>query len=445
MSTSPAFPAYWLIGAHCRPGRNWRADSRLEDVEDSGILGRLPATASRTREADISHQALTAGSRNPRILTIDDARTLAKYRQPQLVFDFIEGAALTERAHALNSSALSEIRLMPRVMIDVRDRNLDTVVLGQRFDLPFGVAPMGMAGLAWPGTDAALARASTDAGIPLGLSTAGSMSIEETRDRAGENAWFQLYVRQSVEESFVFVDRARAAGYDTLILTVDSPELSRRIREIRNGFTLPFRMGFRQFLDFASHPRWSLGMLRAGTPSPVNFRQAASPRGFVRNEGRETTDWALLERLRQAWAGRLIVKGVMSSEDAVRIQEAGADAIYVSNHGGRQFDSAPASIFALPKIRRAVGPDYPLIFDGGVRNGEDIVKALAMGADFVMLGRAFLYAAGAGGEAGIRQVIDILAMEISLAMAQIGVRTISAIDSEVIADSGGLALAREPQ
>ncbi len=334
---------------------------------------------------------------------------------------------------ALNRSSLASVRLRPRVLRDVSQRDLGVAVLGQEFSLPFGVAPMGMAGLAWPGTDAALANAAVEFGFPLCTSTAASMALETTFGIAGKRAWFQLYVGESRDASFTIVARARDAGYETLLLTVDAPQLSRRIREIRHGFTVPFRIGVRQFLDFATHPRWSIATLAAGVPSPANNRHAEVGSRFVRGVNRSGADWEFLDRLRKEWPGNLVVKGVIDSEDAARIKEAGADGIYVSNHGGRQLDSAPSSISALPRIRAAVGPDHPLLFDSGVRSGEDIVKAYALGADFVFLGRPFLYALGADGESGLKTIIRILSEEVSLTMAQVGVTRISGIDLDVVA------------
>ena len=335
---------------------------------------------------------------------------------------------------ALNRSSLASIRLQPRVLRNVGERHLGVSLFGQEFDLPFGVAPMGMAGLAWPGTDAALARAAIEFGFPLCTSTAASMALEDTHDIAGTNAWFQLYVGESLDGSLALVGRARDAGYETLLLTVDAPERSRRLREIRNGFTVPFRIGLRQFLDFAMHPRWSIGMLANGVPSLANNRLADDSSRFARGINRSGADWGFLDRLRKEWPGNLVVKGVMSSDDALRIRDAGADGIYVSNHGGRQLDSAPASISALPRIRHAVGPDIPILFDSGVRNGEDIVKAYAVGADFVFMGRPFLYALGAAGEAGLHEVTRMLAEEVSLTMAQVGITRIADIDHGVLAE-----------
>ncbi len=386
-----------------------------------------------TSEVTILKPGQLGLDRNLRLLTVEDARQMAKRRQPRIVFDFIDGAALDERAMALNRLSFASVRLQPRVLRDVSRRDLGVTVLGQEFSLPFGVAPMGMAGLAWPGTDAALANTAIESGFPLCTSTAASMALETTRGIAGNHAWFQLYVGEPWDSSFAFVRRARDAGYETLLLTVDAPQLARRIREIRNGFTVPFRIGIRQFLDFATHPRWSISMLAAGIPSPANNLRADRDSRFVRGVNRSGADWDFLQRLREEWPGKLVVKGVMNSDDAARIRESGADGIYVSNHGGRQLDSAPSSVSALPGIRKTVGPDYPLLFDGGVRSGEDIVKAYALGADYVFLGRPFLYALGAGGEAGLKAIIRILSEEVSLTMAQIGVTNISEIDTEAIA------------
>jgi len=223
-------------------------------------------------------------------------------------------------------------------------------------------------------------------------------------------------------------DQARDAGYDTLVLTVDVPEVSRRIRDQQNGFNVPFRMTPRAFLDFALHPRWSLSTVINGVPKPRNF--ASDNKTFDRKASRAGADWDFLKALRDRWQGKLMVKGITSPRDASRVQRIGADAIYVSTHGGRQLDSAPPAIDLLPIIRTAVGPEYPLLFDSGVRNGEDVVKALALGADFVMLGRPVLYALAAAGQAGLRQLIGCIAKDLDLAMAQIGVSRIDEIDCD---------------
>ncbi len=366
-----------------------------------------------------------------RVFSTEDARAIAARRLPKLIFDFIEGAAGREVASTRNTHRFDEIILQPRVMEDVGTRSLETRFLDHTYGLPFGIAPMGMCNLTWPRADRYLASAAGAFDIPVCMSSAASSSIEDMRDWAAENAWFQLYVGQSMEQSLAFVDRARAVGYETLVLTVDVPQVSRRVRDLRNGFSVPFSIGPKQFLDFACHPHWSLATLLNGAPSPRNFDAGTAAR-FDRKASRAGADWAFLDRLRALWKGRLIVKGVTAAADAVRVRASGADAVYVSNHGGRQLDSAPAAIDTLPGIRAAVGPDYPLIFDSGVRSGEDIVKALALGASFVMLGRPLLYALGAEADVGLTALIRAFAEDISVAMAQIGVKAVDQIKPQVL-------------
>ena len=225
--------------------------------------------------------------------------------------------------------------------------------------------------------------------------------------------------------------RAAQVGYDTLVLTVDVPKVAPRPRDVRNGFLMPFRMGPRQFLDFALHPRWSLATLWAGAPSPANFDPHQG--GFDRHASRAGANWAFLDQLRGQWRGKLIVKGVMHPDDAQRIAGMGVDAIYVSNHGGRQLDAAPSAISALHQIRQRLGPLFPLVFDSGVRTGEDIVKALACGADLVMLGRPVLYALAAGGEVGLQQWLTSMREELEVVLSQLGLSRIQDVGPQNLA------------
>jgi len=307
-----------------------------------------------------------------RIHSTETARLLARRRLPRLVFDFIDGATGRESACVRNTAAMDGVILPPRVLQPVAARSLATRFMGQDFALPFGMAPMGMCNLVWPGADRMMARAAAQFDVPLCLSTAASTPMEQVRGWAGDRAWFQLYVTGAVEQAFALIDRAEGAGYTTLVLPADVPVVANRVRDRRNGFTLPFGLGPRQMLDFALHPRWSLATLAAGVPRPAHF-----DKGFDRAASRAGLDWALLDRIRARWKGALVVKGVMNPDDALRLQAAGADAIQVSNHGGRQLDAAPAAITALPAIRAALGADYPILFDSGIRNGEDIARALA--------------------------------------------------------------------
>ena len=370
---------------------------------------------------------------HPPIHSIASARMAARRRMPRMMFDYVDGAAGAERAKQRNYSALDNILLLPRVLVEVEQRRLDCRLFDRHWNSPFGIAPMGMCNLAWPGADDMLANIAVQHGIPIALSTMASSSIEQMRQLAGEQAWFQLYVGGSPEHATNLINRAQAAGYDTLILTVDVPQVPQRPRDLRNGFTVPFKLGLRQFIDFARHPGWSIATLRAGKPVAVNALNARGEPAFDRYADRGGIDWDYLKKLRQQWPGHLIVKGVLCEQDALRIKQQGADAIYVSNHGGRQLDSAPSALSRLPRIRRAVGADFPLLFDSGIRSGEDIVKALALGADFVLLGRAFLYALGARSAAGLDTVVNLLRQDMLSCMAQLGVNRIDELGQAHVA------------
>lgn len=363
--------------------------------------------------------------------TTADARALAAARLPRLLYDFIDGSAGEERGLASNMASLAGTHLLPRCLVDVKDPSLSTTLMGRDWDVPFGIAPMGMCDLAWPGTDRSFAVLSQRQNLPLGVSTASSTTMEKLFELSGGRAWFQLYVTGSTDDALALSDRAASASYDTLMLTVDVPRIGKRPRDVRNGFETPFRMTARHFFDFATHPRWSLTSLVAGTPRMANF-SGANAKGYDRNAPRTGANWDFLQSLRERWRGKLIVKGVLSTEDALKIRDLGVDAIYVSNHGGRQLDSAPAAIAALPHIRRALGPGYPLLFDSGIRSGEDIVKAKALGADFVMVGRPFLYAAAAIGPDGAQRMFDCLRGEIETALAQVGMASIQAVTADCI-------------
>ncbi len=367
-----------------------------------------------------------------RIHNIDDARKMARRRLPKMVFDFIEGGSGDESLAGSNHRAIGEVRLMPRVLLDVGARDLSTEILGIKTDLPFGIAPMGMCNLAWPGADMTMAKLARERAIPHCLSTAASTALEDISVASGGKSWFQLYASQE-EFTLDLVDRAAESGYEVLVLTVDVPILSNRVRDGRNGFQFPFKMGLQQFIDFATHPTWSLTSLAAGAPKTMNYETARVPVNFDRSASRGLANWDFLRRLRDRWTGKLVVKGVINSDDATTIAAMGIDAIYVSNHGGRQLNAAPPAITALGQIRAAVGPDYPLIFDSGIRHGEDIIKALAMGANFVMIGRPALLALGAAGAQGLARMVDILAHDASTTLGLTGLTAVSQVNADILA------------
>ena len=371
-----------------------------------------------------------------KIFSINDARELSRKRLPKLVFDFIDGASGDEKLAEINSRALDQIRLEPKVLRNVEKRSLKKKVLGYEFDFPFGFAPMGMTNLSWPGADSMLAAESARNNIPTCVSMASTTTLEKMYELSEGHSWMQLYIFQ--DENFVMelLDRAKNTGYEVAILTVDVPVLSRRTRDDKNGFSYPFKIGPKQFFDFATHPIWSLSTLLSGIPKPMNYVTSKSGDGiFKRKESRGSTDWDTLKRVREKWKGKLIIKGVMSPDDAKQIKEAGADAIQVSNHGGRQLDSATAAINMLPLIRKSVGSDFPLIFDSGIRSGSDIVRALAFGADYAMIGRPVMYAMGADGRKGLRRIVEIIKEEASTTLGLVGLNDINDVTSNIVIDS----------
>ena len=370
-----------------------------------------------------------------KIHTIDDAIRLSKKRLPKLVFDFIDGASGDDKLAEINSTALDQIRLEPKVLRNVENRNLSKKIFDFHFDYPFGFAPMGMTNLSWPDADKMIAKESAYNNIPTCVSMASSTTLEDMFTFSEGHSWMQIYIFQSEEFIMELLKRAESIGYKVLILTVDVPILSRRARDDRNGFGYPFKIGPKQFLDFALHPQWSLTTLFKGAPQPMNYVTSKSgDQIFRRKESRGATDWNTLKRVREAWKGKLIIKGVMNSEDAIKIKEAGADAIQVSNHGGRQLDSATASINALPLIRKALGDDFPILFDSGIRSGSDILRALALGADFVMFGRPLMYAIGADGARGLRRIINLIKEELSTNLGLVGLTDINEVDKKIIAE-----------
>ena len=362
--------------------------------------------------------------------TSDDARRIAKRKLPRMAFDYFDGAALTEHGDFLGRKALKDIRLLPKVLCKGTERDISHEILGKKTDLPFGIAPMGMCNLSNPKADKFIAKIGPKYNVPVCFSTMASTSMEKTFNISGENGWFQLYVYDDPDDGLKMAKRAEIAGYTTLILTVDVPDLGRRPRELRHNFSVPWWPTFTQFFDCALHPKWSLSMLTSGNYlGPENFKGMPP---FRRDRPRAGADWDFLKRLRKQWKGHLIVKGILDPNDAVKIKSYGVDAIYVSGHGARQLDSLPAPITQLPKIRKLVGNEYPIIFDTGVRNGEDVIKAYASGASFVMLGRPILYAIAADGERGLRTIIHYISKEITVTLAQLGLGKISEVNEKNI-------------
>jgi isopentenyl diphosphate isomerase/L-lactate dehydrogenase-like FMN-dependent dehydrogenase len=290
-----------------------------------------------------------------------------------------------------------------------------------------------MGNVIWPGAEEAIVRAALGANIPYTLSTAANTSLERVAEIAPENSWFQLYVAKQDDHLADLVRRVELAGYGVLVVTVDIPLPARRLRDIRNQFAIPFKITPSVALELMAHPTWSLQTLRAGLPRFVNVERYAegvsrqSIAAYITSQIRSGFDWDELKKLRDRWPRKFVVKGLMTAEDTVRARDLGCDGVIVSNHGGRQLDSAPATISVLPEIRAAVGSNFPLLIDSGIRSGEHIIKALARGADLVLVGRAVMYAVAAGGPTAAAPAIALLAEEATRCLGQIGYTDVASL------------------
>ncbi|WP_341234288.1 alpha-hydroxy acid oxidase [uncultured Sulfitobacter sp.] len=358
-----------------------------------------------------------------------DLRRRAKRRIPKFVWEYLDSATGAEATKQRNRQSMDHIGFMPSILHGEFTPNLTTPLFGNDFPLPFGIAPIGMSGLIWPDAEGHLARAAARAGIPYCLSTVATQSPEDLAPHIGENAWFQMYPPRDPDIRTDMLNRAKAAGFNGLILTVDVPVASRRERQTRSGLTNPPRLTPRLMAQVAMRPTWAAGMARRGMPHMrmLDKYKSTSTEGLSSTAHvgyllRTSPDWDYVKWLRDAWEGPFIIKGVLRPEDATALEAIGADAIWVSNHAGRQFDAAPASIDMLPAIRAAT--TLPIVFDSGVETGLDILRALSLGADFVMMGRAFHYALAALGPQGIDHLIDIFTKDLIANMGQMGSKTL---------------------
>jgi (S)-mandelate dehydrogenase len=355
-----------------------------------------------------------------RIFSTAQMAARARKRLPRAVYDFIEGGAGAEQAVARNRARLGEIALMPQALRDCAAAHTEVTLFGRRYGAPFGVAPMGFADLVCPGTDRALAAAARAQNIPYVLSTAATTSIETIAGIAQDNLWFQLYPGADETIAAGLMQRALKAGVTTLVVTIDIPVPARRVRDLTNGLAIPLKPSLATILDVARHPGWLWRAARGERPGMANFvEHKGSLSGLAHAEfvARQLScpglDWGRIEAIRKAWPHHLVIKGILNPQDALMAERIGADGIVVSNHGGRQLDSAPSSIEVLPRIREACGDRLALILDSGVRTGDDIARSLASGADFVLLGRPFLFAVAALGlSEGPKAIIEILRSEL---------------------------------
>jgi L-lactate dehydrogenase (cytochrome)/(S)-mandelate dehydrogenase len=376
-----------------------------------------------------------------RILNIEDLRRRARRRLPRILFDWVEGGVEDETGLDYAQARLAAYRLVPRYLRDITHRSLRATLFDREYGRPFGIAPTGYTGLLRPGGERMLATVAQTVNVPYVLSGVSVASIEEASGCAPEHVWFQLYPGKQLSLSLDLIRRARDAGVPVLVITADLPIAAKRERDIRHGFKLPLRYTPRLVLDGILHPAWTASYFLSGGLPPLGSWAAYVRTGasatevamFQFEQKYPTQTWADVEQYRRAWPGKLVIKGLLHPADALRAQELGADGIIVSNHGGRQLDRAVAPIDALPAIKAVVGSRLSVMLDGGVRRGADIAVALALGADFVFLGRAVLYGLVARGLDGANLAIEILTDELTRTMAQVGATDIRQLNREVVA------------
>lgn len=374
------------------------------------------------------------------ITTIDDLREVHKRNVPKAFFDYVDRGSYSEDTLRANRDDLQKLKFRQRILVDISKRDLSTTILGEKASLPLICAPVGSTGMQYGDGEIHACRAAQAAGIPYTLSTMSINSIEDVAESVDKPFWFQLYVMK--DRGFIkeLIQRAIAAKCSALVLTVDLQVIGQRHQDIKNGLSVPPKIySLKNMIDFASKPSWVMRTLRA---KRRNFGNIA---GFVKdaNDLESVSEWTAtqfdtslnwkdIEWIRSIWPGKLIVKGIHDVEDAREVLKTGAQALVVSNHGGRQLDGAPSSISVLPQVVQAVGSEIEVLFDGGIRSGQDVMRALALGAKSCMIGRAYIYGLGAYGEAGVTKALDIIAKELSVTMGLCGVNTIAEIDGHVL-------------
>lgn len=367
-----------------------------------------------------------------RAASIEDLRLRAKRRIPRFAFDLVDGGAESERNMRRNVEALEDVELTPRYMVDVSEIDTSIEIFGTSYAAPFGMAPIGMLNAFWPDADRSIARLCKRENLPYVASSAASTTLEALAEAADGNGWFQLYVSGDPDVTEGLIGRAEAAGYDVMMVTADVPAAGKRDRDIRNSLSVPFKFTPAVVSQCATNPTWALASLRHGTPNVANYadllRSSTSYADVQKTLITPAFTWDSLARLRERWKGKLLVKGVLHTEDATRCAEMGCDGLVVSNHGGRQVAFGPSTIEVLPAIAEALSGRVPILLDGGVRRGADMLRAKALGATMVLAGRALAYGVGAGGEAGATRAAEILQLELIRALGQLGTRCYRNVD-----------------
>lgn len=370
--------------------------------------------------------------------SISVLRDIAKRRLPKAVFDFVDGAAETENTLRRNISDLAELKFRPRYLIDVTERDLSYDVLGHQADIPLIISPTGLSALVWPDADILLARAAARRNIPFTTSTAASTAMETLAEQAPDTRlWFQMYMHKDPEIVDSLINRARKIDIEAIVLTVDVPVLGHRSRDFHNGFTVPWRPNARFVFDALRCASWTYGIARNGVPRMQNLLADANGdtttlTKVIDNLMDASITWEDVARLRDKWDGKLIIKGILTPEDAALAKQTGADAVWVSNHGGRQLDGAPSTISVLSDIVQTVGSDFDVVMDSGVRQGSDLAKVVALGAT-PAIGRATLYGVAAGGQSGADKALSILADEYDRCLALLGCTSTTNLTPDYIA------------
>jgi len=375
-------------------------------------------------------------SRPPQPVNIEDLRRGAQRRLPRFLWDYLEGAAEDGRSYDHNRAAFANLRWRPHVLRDVSRRDLSCTLLGRPATLPLVIGPTGLAGFCWPQGDLAMARAAARAGIVFALSSASTWPMEDLAEQAGGRLWFQLYVFRDRAISERLLARARDSGYEALVLTCDLPLQGKRERDWRNGLRSSPRPSLAALLETLRHPGW-LGSIARARPTFINLARelpaGVDAAAYLASQTDPSLDWDYFQRLRCLWPGKLILKGVLRADDAERAVALGADALVLSNHGGRQLDDAVSALDVLPEVRQAIGDRAEILIDGGVRRGADLLKARALGAVAVIAGRAPLYGLACAGEAGVTSAIELLRDEADRVLALLGCSRLDDLRPDLLA------------
>lgn len=373
------------------------------------------------------------------ITNIEDLRVLHKKRTPKMFYDYADSGSWTESTYRANESDFQKIKFRQRVAVDMNNRTTKTTMVGQEVSMPVALAPTGLTGMQHADGEILAAQAAEKFGVPFCLSTMSICSIEDVADRTSKPFWFQLYVMK--DRGFIerLIERARAAKCSALVLTLDLQILGQRHKDLKNGLTAPPKLTIKNMIDMATKPRWCLGMAMTPRRTFRNIVGHASGVGDMSSLSSWTAEqfdpslsWADVEWIKKLWGGKLIIKGILDEEDARLAANTGADALIVSNHGGRQLDGAVSSIQALPGIVNAVGKDIEVWMDGGIRSGQDVLKAWALGARGTMIGRPFLYGLGAMGGPGVTKCLEIIQNELDITMAHVGHRDIQNVSTDIL-------------